>query len=532
VTATAAGHVLGAAMFSIVIDNIKILYTGDYSMEEDRHLIQAEIPPGSPPDILIVESTFGTTKLQNREGRETLFTRTVEGIVTRGGSCLIPVFALGRAQELLLILDEYWKENHHLQHIPILYASKLATKSLRVYQTFVNMMNTHVRQLSDMFQNPFRFSHIRSMITNDFDLSGPSVVMASPGFLQSGVSRQLFEAWCDDERNGVILAGYTVQGTLAHQLLDRPDKITCLDNRIKDRRCQVENISFSAHVGYDQNLQFIRSVCPDHIVLVHGEQKQMFSLKVALEEEIKHNWPSSYKPRVVAPENGTSVRFPFRKNIVADVVGTAAIEIIQNLDSTKKPITPNVADTTGINLPSKTMLVTENFTSSVLTTEDFGTLKTCKLGNIKERLVLPVPQDISMLLMQTCDNNGDSNGDSYSLPSIVLTMLIKHLQRVYDNVEYTNSTEIQVQGLVSIGMNTNIDTNKIVRSLSSISVSWNASPIADMLADSIVGLLTQLLSAPNLVRKAIQMNGRSTYTSRLNGGNDVKEEPAAQKRRM
>lgn len=73
-------------------------------MEEDRHLCQAELPPGGPPDVLIVESTFGTTNLPSREKREADFTRAVESIVTRGGSCLIPVFALGRAQELLLIL--------------------------------------------------------------------------------------------------------------------------------------------------------------------------------------------------------------------------------------------------------------------------------------------------------------------------------------------------------------------------------------------------------------------------------------------
>jgi hypothetical protein len=84
-----------------------------------------------------------------RAKREADFTRAVENIVLRGGNCLIPVFALGRAQELLLILEEYWKEHPRLQHIPILYASKLATRSLRVYQTFVNMMNQSVQALGN-----------------------------------------------------------------------------------------------------------------------------------------------------------------------------------------------------------------------------------------------------------------------------------------------------------------------------------------------------------------------------------------------
>lgn len=73
-TPTAAGHVLGAAMFSIEIDGIRVLYTGDYSMEEDRHLMCAEVPPGGPPDVLIVESTFGVVTLPARQEREARFT--------------------------------------------------------------------------------------------------------------------------------------------------------------------------------------------------------------------------------------------------------------------------------------------------------------------------------------------------------------------------------------------------------------------------------------------------------------------------
>ena len=83
-----AGHVLGAAMFMLEIAGVKILYTGDFSREEDRHLMSAEIP-SIRPDVLIVESTYGTHIHEKREDRESLFTSTVESI-TRGGRCLIP----------------------------------------------------------------------------------------------------------------------------------------------------------------------------------------------------------------------------------------------------------------------------------------------------------------------------------------------------------------------------------------------------------------------------------------------------------
>lgn len=132
-----AGHVLGACMFFLQLGGRSVLYTGDYSMEDDRHLMAAEIPH-SKPDLLISEATYGVQVHASRAEREARFTGTIDRIVSRGGKCLIPVFALGRAQELLLILDEYWQANPHLQDIPIWYASKLASRALRVYQTYAN----------------------------------------------------------------------------------------------------------------------------------------------------------------------------------------------------------------------------------------------------------------------------------------------------------------------------------------------------------------------------------------------------------
>ena len=187
-----------------------------------------------------------------------------------------------------------------LQGIPVFYASKLATKALRVYQTFVNMMNQHIRSLMDV-SNPFKLNFIKNMQRTDFDTVGACVVMASPGFMQTGVSRHLFERWCDDDRNGVVIAGYTVEGTLAHDLLNNPKEIVCQDspltpppsscntsfhppfslgtlahdllnnpkeivcqdNRVKPRRCQIEFISFSAHVDY---AQVIKSLTSSHLI--------------------------------------------------------------------------------------------------------------------------------------------------------------------------------------------------------------------------------------------------------------------------
>lgn len=178
-----AGHVLGAAMFMIEIAGVNILYTGDFSRQEDRHLMSAEIPSISP-DVLIMESTYGTHVHEKRDNREKRFTNTIHNIISRGGRCLVPVFALGRAQELLLILDEYWNQHPELQDVPVYYASSLAKKCMAVYQTYIGAMNERIRRQISI-SNPFVFKHISNLKGIDsFDDIGPSVVLASPGMWQ------------------------------------------------------------------------------------------------------------------------------------------------------------------------------------------------------------------------------------------------------------------------------------------------------------------------------------------------------------
>jgi len=277
-TALNAGHVLGAAMFLLEIENSKILYTGDFSREEDRHLKVAE-SPGCCLDALITEATYGVQCHLPRAERESRFTSIVSNVVKRGGRCLLPVFALGRAQELLLILEEHWEKTPQLQGIPIYYASALAQRCITVYQTYINMMNERIQKIS-LVKNPFDFKNIESIKdVQAFRDSGPCVMMASPGTLQSGFSRELFEKWCTNEKNGVVIPGYCVEGTLAKDILSEPKEIESMKGGFLKLNMSVEYISFSAHVDYTQNIQFIEECMPKNLFFVHGEANEMMRLR-------------------------------------------------------------------------------------------------------------------------------------------------------------------------------------------------------------------------------------------------------------
>jgi len=283
VTAHRAGHVLGAAMFMVEVAGLRVLYTGDYSRLADRHLPAADLP-SPPPHVLIVEATYGVSRHVPRHEREARFLAKVREILARGGRVLLPVVALGRAQELLLILEEHWAANPRLAaSVPIYQASGLARRAMGVYQTYIEMMNYAIKRVFAA-GNPFVFKHVRHLRSPaELDDCGACVVLATPSMLQSGLSRDLFDAWCEDSRNGVVIADFAVAGTLAREILSAPETVVSRSGQRLHLRCSVDAISFSVHADFDQTAEFVDALAPPDVVLVHGEATEMLRLKRALE---------------------------------------------------------------------------------------------------------------------------------------------------------------------------------------------------------------------------------------------------------
>ncbi|KAJ2823621.1 Integrator complex subunit 11, partial [Coemansia furcata] len=145
-----AGHVLGAAMVYARCGNESVVYTGDYNMTPDRHLGAAWIDKVRP-DVLITETTYGTTIRDSKRSRERDFLEKVHRCVLRGGKVLIPCFALGRAQELCILIDSYW-ERMGLT-VPVYFSAGLTEKANRYYKLFINWTNQKVKE-SFVNRNP------------------------------------------------------------------------------------------------------------------------------------------------------------------------------------------------------------------------------------------------------------------------------------------------------------------------------------------------------------------------------------------
>lgn len=203
-------------------------------MTPDRHLGAAWIDR-CRPDLLITESTYATTIRDSKRCRERDFLKKVHDAVDKGGKVcltlwsnlafnkffaqvLIPVFALGRAQELCILLETYW-DRMNLK-VPIYFSMGLTEKANHYYKMFITWTNQKIKN-TFVQRNMFDFKHIKvppglffflfsfcCFHSQPFDKvyadnPGPMVVFATPGMLHGGLSLQIFKKWCGGEKNMV-----------------------------------------------------------------------------------------------------------------------------------------------------------------------------------------------------------------------------------------------------------------------------------------------------------------------------------------
>lgn len=282
-----AGHVLGAAMFHVRVGEESVLYTGDYNMTPDRHLGAATVDR-CQPDVLITESTYAATIRDSKRARERAFLKQVHQCVAAGGKVLVPTFALGRVQELCILIDAYWSRAG-LGDIPVYFTGGMAAMATKYYRHWISWTNEAVLASNNIGGcNPFDFAHIKPFERSFADLPGPMVVFSTPGMLHSGTSLELFKKWCSDPANMLIIPGYCVAGTVGAKVLAGQRSIDVQEVRVRGTtmqsttvtlpvNLQVKNLSFSAHVDAKGILQLISQCRPKNVVLVHGEAGKMYS---------------------------------------------------------------------------------------------------------------------------------------------------------------------------------------------------------------------------------------------------------------
>ena len=309
ITSFRAGHILGAVMFLIEGEGEKIFVTGDLSFQAGRTIPGAQVPHDINPDVVIMESTYGNRTHTDRNTEERRLANDVADIISEGGFALIPAFALGRAQEVLLVLQDYMDKGL-IPEFPI-YVDGLVTPISRIYKNYPHYLKGpvayRIKNNGDAFLTEGR-CHAVSPKEREAILKGkPGCIVASSGMLIGGASSWYAERLISNEKNAIFITGYQDEESPGRKLLNVANGIDHhleLNGVSYPVKCHIGKYGLSAHADASEMNRFIQSLNPTYTLLVHGDDEARSRLADQLD--------SRYNPILV--ENGESYPFEKRKS--------------------------------------------------------------------------------------------------------------------------------------------------------------------------------------------------------------------------
>jgi metallo-beta-lactamase family protein len=292
---TNTGHMLGSGVANIEITEKgqikKIAYTGDIGRPVDQ--ILANPQPFPQADILITESTYGDRLHQDsKEAEEDLLKVVVDTCVTKGGKLIIPAFSVGRTQEIVFSLNNFFNERR-LPKIDIFVDSPLAVNATAVFRMHPECFNKNFSDVMEKDPDPFGFDNLfyinrveDSKRLNDH--KKPCVIISASGMMEAGRVKHHLANNISDPRNTILIVGYCAPTTLGARI-GRGDKEVSIFGTVYQVKADVRKLeSFSGHGDYKEMISFLD--CQDKNVLkkmfiVHGEYETQKKYVSTLQSE-------------------------------------------------------------------------------------------------------------------------------------------------------------------------------------------------------------------------------------------------------
>lgn len=298
-----AGHILGAAMIYIEGRRESILMTGDVSVA-NQLTIPGMIIPQCRPHVMVMESTYGNRQHADRAQQETALALRVAEVIESGGKVLIPAFAVGRSQEVILILARAMQRKQ-IPEFPV-FVDGMVRSVNAVYASFGDDLSPQVRRRVKRGEEIFYFRAI-SAVASPADRrrvsSGPPCcIVASSGMLIGGASRYYAEGLAGDAANLIAITGYQDEESPGRALLDlmrakaQDERVLTLDGRRVRVACKVEAYSLSAHADGGELTGLVQSLKPRTCFLVHGDAEARRELSQSVDLHLPEG--------VQLPENG------------------------------------------------------------------------------------------------------------------------------------------------------------------------------------------------------------------------------------
>lgn len=308
-----AGHILGSAIVHMHIGDGQhnFVYTGDFKNERSR-LLEPAVSKFPRLESLVMESTYGghgdvqPTRNDAEKGLVKAIYRTLE----RGGKILIPVFAVGRAQELMIVLEEYIRHGI-IDEVPV-YIDGMIWEATAIHTARPEYLSKDLRdQIFHMGRNPFIsdvFHKVNGMEERRGIVEGePAIILSTSGMLTGGNSVEYFKWLCEDEKNTLVFVGYQSEGSLGRRIQKGWKEIPLKDEEGKTNvynvKMEIETIEgFSGHSDRKQLMDYVRKLSPkpEKILICHGDNYKTLDLASSIYR--------SYKIETKTPMNLETVR--------------------------------------------------------------------------------------------------------------------------------------------------------------------------------------------------------------------------------
>ncbi len=308
-----AGHILGSAQTHLHIGNglHNLVYTGDFKYGKTR-LLEKAVTSFPRLETVIIESTYGAKEdvLPPRKDEEDRMIATVNKVLSRNGKILIPVLGSGRAQEVMLILEDAIK-TQLIPNIPI-FIQGLVWDITAIHTAYPDYLNKNIKKaIFHRDQNPFLsdcFKHVAGAKEQKqvIEETGPCIILATSGMMQGGASVSYFKELADNPKNAVIFVSYLGKGTLGRRIQSGEKEIILNGNSrpeiIKVNLEIVTIAGLTGHSGRNQLTSYIYNLDPKpkRVILNHGESSKCLDLASSLHK--------LYKIETNAPRNLESLR--------------------------------------------------------------------------------------------------------------------------------------------------------------------------------------------------------------------------------
>ena len=298
-----AGHILGAALIYIEGVRESVLMTGDVSVA-NQLTIPGMVVPQCRPDVMVMESTYGNRQHADRAQQEAALALRVAEVIEAGGKVLVPAFAVGRSQEVILILARAMRRKQ-IPEFPV-FVDGMVRSVNAVYAAFGDDLAPQVRRRAERDEDIF-YSDTVGAVSSPADrrrvLSGPPCcIVASSGMLIGGASSFYAERLAGDAANLIAITGYQDEESPGRALLDLmqakdpEERVLMLNGQRVRVSCQVEPYSLSAHADAGELTGLVQRLKPRTCFLVHGDAEARGALSSMVDVYLPEG--------VQLPENG------------------------------------------------------------------------------------------------------------------------------------------------------------------------------------------------------------------------------------